>query len=266
MEATTSPSYLLLEERGKVFETSVFESSFFVTDPLLGKRVYLKNRELDEITVSGYLVLPRRPPAGGRVNLLTVGRSRRKRSAPFTEEPGGVFLIVAYDTGGSLLEFDMNVGRDSAKLVTVSAKKVPWAALSGRVFQLFVEISRNQVFASINEAFSDGDLFFDVMGQATGGELRPWGNSPWGRWSVAIGLANVAGARFAPLPPGLGLSDLQIAFGSEEDDEPIPLDYSGGLDHLVTRGRLLRFPSSSVSGPSAAEEELSALRRLLDCA
>ena len=257
-------SYLLLEERGKVFESSASERSFFVTDPVQGKRIYARNRKADELTVSCYGVLPREAPATGRVNLLTVGRSRRSGVLPPIEDVGGDFLVVSYYVPRSILEFHVSVGRDFPILVTLLTVKVPWAALSGRVLQLFVEITRSRVFASVNEAFAGGgDLFFDAFGPATSGRLRPWGSSPWGRWVAALGISSVAGLRFVPLPPGFGLSDLQVAFGAEEDLEPIPLDYSGDLDHLVTRGRPLPPPAPSASDVSAAERELSLVRRLV---
>lgn len=218
---------ILLDIPSKVFEVSRRGQTWPPADQSKGIRVDVKKHLFSEFTCSFKFTVPAVLRQGDSWNFIKV-----TRAADCAEE---VIVDITYEPDDSQVSVLMNAGNQGPELTGVVMKDISPAELQGRVFECYVEINQDRIFASIHNRFvgGGGDLGWSAMAPSTGGPRRPWNGSPNGLWRVSIGTANaMRGSR--ALPPGFGLSDLRVSLAAAHDTFLDSLPYRGALDHLLS--------------------------------
>lgn len=234
--------HLLAEINTKVLETTENVRMWNLGNPSLGAEVH-STRRLDELTCSGYFVLPEMEAQAGPVSLLTIARGRPAYTShmpsfwdpvELRDELGGVYSHVTYDPSRCLFKVGMNVGGETPELLGVTLEGAPPELVCGRVLALYFEISEERLYVSIHNRFATGDVSLDGTAPSTGGHERPWSKPCSGHWWLMCGMEG-ADERSSTLPPGFGISNLRVTLGADNDEAVGSLGYNGALDHLVAQ-------------------------------
>lgn len=220
--------HTLVEIRKTVLESTERRRAGSLGDFHLTKEDAGKRRVLDEMAVSGYLVIPPLTAEGEPFDFLTVGRKGEPSKL------SGVYLHAVYEPARSRVHVTMNAGGATPELVGATIEGATPELVCGRVLELFVEISQGRIFASLHDRFAGGDLLLGDVALSTGGRKEPWGVSPAGTWRVTFGMGAGQDETTSSPPPGFALADLRITLGSENDETLGSLPYSGALNHLVS--------------------------------
>ena len=234
--------FKLTEIEELVFDTNEHDQPWYYKDPYAGVPVDTGCR-LHELIISFNFVIPyvvteEDPP----MRLLTVAKGLPGDSVhwPSWRDPvrlrevrGGIYAEAAYYPREHEIRVRSNAGGPNCNLVGVILEGASPERIRGRILELYVEISLDRSFASVNDRFLDGDLAIDAVGESTGEPDYPWGHDPSGNWFVASGLRDPRHAGPSSLPVGFGLSDLRITLGSESSAALGSIPYIGALDHLV---------------------------------